>query len=157
MVDEPNKVQILEQLEKIVTSEEFSASPRKRAFLRYIVEKTLGGEASSLKGYTIGVDVFNRGESFDPQADTIVRVQARNLRRALNLYYLTSGKNDAIHVEIPKGSYVPKFSHVEPEESPEKQMTKNADGSQSPDKRKFGFTEWLLVLAIAVAILALIF
>lgn len=159
MVDEPNKVQILEQLERIVTSEEFSASPRKRAFLHYIVEKTLEGEASNLKGYSIGVDVFNRGESFDPQADTIVRVQARNLRRALNMYYLTSGKNDSIRIDIPKGNYIPKFAFIKPEEVLEKRTGEKDDTSKTvkpATKQKFGITEGLLVLAISVAIFALV-
>ena len=110
MENEPSKVRVLEQLEKIVLSEEFATSPRKRKFLRYIVEKTLDGKASSIKGYAIGVDVFDRGDSFDPQLDTIVRVQARNLRKALKLFYLTEGRSDKVRVDIPKGRYVPRFS-----------------------------------------------
>ena len=47
---EPTKKQIRAQLEKIVSSEAFLTSPRKRKFLRYIVEKTLDGEGASLKG-----------------------------------------------------------------------------------------------------------
>jgi hypothetical protein len=108
--NEPNKVQVLEHLEKIVLSEEFLTSPRKRKFLRYIVEKTLEGQGASLKGYSIGVDVFERGDSFDPQQDTIVRVQAGNLRKALHLYYLTEGRNDHVLIQIAKGGYVPSFS-----------------------------------------------
>ncbi|RZV42142.1 MAG: hypothetical protein EX271_06560, partial [Acidimicrobiales bacterium] len=124
MADEPTQVQILEQLEKIIESEVFSASPRKQRFLRYIVEKKLAGEASSLKGYAIGVDVFERDESFDPQADTIVRVHARNLRKSLDLYYLTSGKDDLVRIEVPTGSYVPRFTVIDAAAS-------TSDGSKS--------------------------
>ena len=38
---------------------------------------------NELKEYTLGVEVFDRGASFDPRIDTIVRVQARRLRAKL--------------------------------------------------------------------------
>ena len=106
---EPTKVEVLEQLKRILKSEEFQSSPRKQKFLRYIVEKTLDGEGAGLKGYSIGFDVFDRGDSFDPQHDTIVRVQAGNLRKSLSLYYLKEGRSDPVLIEIPKGKYVPNF------------------------------------------------
>lgn len=104
---EPTRVQIVEQLERIATNDGFASSPSKLKFLRYIVEKYLDGQTDQLKGYSIGLDVFDRGEHFDPQSDTIVRVQARNLRRALDHYYLTHGKDDPVRIDIPKGRYVP--------------------------------------------------
>ena len=48
---EPTKVEVLEQLQRILKSEEFQSSPRKQKFLRYVAEKTLDGEGASLKGY----------------------------------------------------------------------------------------------------------
>ena len=50
---------------------------------------------------------------FDPQVDPIVRVEAGRLRRALEHYYLTAGKNDPVRIEIPKGGYVPTFQTVQ--------------------------------------------
>ena len=52
------------------------------------VEQTLAGCASQLKGYTIATAVFERGASFDAQADPVVRTEAARLRRALERYYL---------------------------------------------------------------------
>jgi adenylate cyclase len=39
-------------------------------------------------------------------------VEAGRLRRALERYYLTAGKNDPVHINIPKGGYIPTFQTV---------------------------------------------
>lgn len=39
------------QLEKVLSSSDFDASGRNRAFLRYVVEETLAGNAHLIKGY----------------------------------------------------------------------------------------------------------
>ncbi len=63
----------------------------------------------SLKAYTIAVTVFGRSNDFDPQIDPIVSVEAGRLPRALDHYYLTGGRNNALRIESPKGTYVPHF------------------------------------------------
>ena len=95
------------QLQRILDSPAFEASERRKRFLRYVVEELLAGRADRLKGYAIATDVFGRDESFDPQTDPVVRLEARRLRRALEHYYLTAGRDDPIRIEIPKGGYVP--------------------------------------------------
>ena len=57
--------------------------------------------------------VFGRDDSFDPQTDPVVRLEARRLRRALEHYYLTAGRDDPIRIEIPKGGYAPVCEHAE--------------------------------------------
>jgi adenylate cyclase len=101
------------QLDRILQSTEFKGSDKQRKFLCFVVDETLEGRASQLKGYTVAVSVYGRREDFDPQIDPIVRVEAGRLRRALEHYYLTAGQNDPIRIEIPKGSYVPSFRSVE--------------------------------------------
>lgn len=100
---------IIAELERVVSSQHFQASERRRAFLRFIVEETLAGRDGSLKGYTIALAVFGRAESFDPQADPVVRLEARRLRRDLDSYYVDAGQNNPVRIAIPKGSYVPYF------------------------------------------------
>ncbi len=95
------------QLERILQSGEFRGSDKQREFLSFVIDETLEDRASQLKGYTIAVAVYGRAEGFDPQVDPIVRVEAGRLRRALEHYYLTAGKNDPVRIEIPKGTYVP--------------------------------------------------
>jgi adenylate cyclase len=98
------------QLGRILASPEFHATDTMRDFLRYVVEEKLAGRSHRLKGYTIAVDVFGRGEDFDATNDPIVRIQAGRLRRALERYYLVGGVSDPILIDIPKGRYIPRFS-----------------------------------------------
>jgi len=69
----------------------------------------LRGEKNKLKEYVIGVEVFDRGEGFDPGHDAIVRVQARKLREKLDDFYQTEGVEDPVRIQCPKGGYVPSF------------------------------------------------
>ena len=98
------------QLERILNCRDFQASPRLKNFFRFLVEETLAGRASSLKGYTIAITVFERPDSFDAHADPIVRVEAAKLRSRLEHYYYTRGAADPIRISLPKGGYVPEFS-----------------------------------------------
>ncbi|MGB5749818.1 MAG: hypothetical protein WBM69_22770 [Desulfobacterales bacterium] len=107
--NKPRPQAIRDQLEQILASDEFRASDKQRAFVSFVVDETLADRSSQLKGYTIAVSVYGRPEGFDPQVDPIVRVEAGRLRRALDHYYLTAGKNDPVRIEIPKGHYVPTF------------------------------------------------
>src|SRR5262245_59840673 len=91
------------QLARILASPLFAHSERLSRFLKLAVEVAQSGEP--LKEYRIGVDVFDRGKSFDPRTDPIVRVQAAKLRSKLLEYYAGGGANDALVISVPKGSY----------------------------------------------------
>jgi adenylate cyclase len=60
----------------------------------------------------IATRVLGRREDFDPLVDPIVRIQAGRLRRSLERYYLLSGANDSLRIELPRGTYVPVFRPV---------------------------------------------
>lgn len=96
-------------LERMLGTDAFRASPQLAAFLRYVVEAKLRGEADRIKGYTIAVEALGRADDFDPQVDPIVRVEAMRLRRAVNRYYANAGNHEAVVIELPLGSYVPVF------------------------------------------------
>ena len=100
---------LIRQVEKICESPEFQSKPVLCRFLSYIVSETLAGRGDNLKAFTIGVDVFDKDEDFDPGQDTLVRINAIRLRRSLDMYYSKTGKMDQLHIEIPKGGYVPEF------------------------------------------------
>jgi len=110
--NKPTPEAIRVQLERILQGSEFRASDKQRKFLSFVVEETLEGRSSQLKGYTIAVAVYGRTQSFDPQVDPIVRVEAGRLRRAMEHYYLTAGKNDPVRIKITKGGYVPAFHTI---------------------------------------------
>jgi adenylate cyclase len=102
--------EIRAQLDRILASPEFHATDKMRDFLRFVVEEKLDGRSHRLKGYTIAVNVFGRGDDFDATNDPIVRIQAGRLRRALERYYLVGGVRDPIMIDIPKGRYIPRFT-----------------------------------------------
>lgn len=103
------------QLQRILTDPKFQSTPQLSALLTHIVHESLAGRDSELRGTPIAQAVFKRDESFDSQSDTIVRVEAGRLRRRLAQYYETSGLNDTILIDIPKGGYVPIFHWGRPE------------------------------------------
>ena len=100
---------ILRQLERILNSPHFPASPQQIAFFKYIVKQALAGKACDINGDTVAKKVFGRGQDFDQSMDPVVSIQASLLRRALERYYLTGGKHDPIRISIPEGTYVPAF------------------------------------------------
>jgi hypothetical protein len=100
---------IHEQLERILNTPPLVSSPSLSRFLRYVVEETAAGRGAAIKEYTLGLNVFDRGDEFNPRLDPIVRVQARNLRSRLEKYYETVGAEDPVRIELPKGTYVPVF------------------------------------------------
>jgi len=96
-------------LEQLVSWPGLSRSPQLAKFLNYIVRAKLRGDEASIKAYAIAVDVFGRPQTFDPQTDPIVRVQARRLRAALEEYYAGEGASSPVRIYLPVGRYVPEF------------------------------------------------
>ena len=105
----PSQAAIERQVEQMLASPDFKATPQQTALFRYVVNQTLSGKASRIKGYTVATEVLGRGTDFNQSVDPIVSIQAAQLRRALAHYYLSSGQQDQVHIEIPKGTYVPQF------------------------------------------------
>jgi len=100
-----------------------------------------------LKEYTLGAEVFGRGNDFYPRIDPIVRVQARNLRTKLDDYYAAAGAGGPIRIELPKGSYVPAFRWNEPAPaSPPAQPVLALESGRRPS----AWPQWVTVLVIAL-------
>ncbi len=109
---------IMQQLKRIMDSDEFHATESQRKLLDYVVCKTIAGESDQIKGYTIATQLFCRKEDFDLNTDPIVSIHANKLRRAMERYYLVAGQKDPIRIDIPKGTYVPVFSKFSTENTP---------------------------------------
>lgn len=97
------------ELEKVLASKSFAGASRSSRFLRYVVDQTLEGHADTLKEYKLGLEVFDRGDDFDPRVDSVVRVEARQVRFKLADYYSGPGSDDEIVITLPKGGYAAKF------------------------------------------------
>ncbi|MEB8386520.1 hypothetical protein OO012_04700 [Rhodobacteraceae bacterium KMM 6894] len=109
------------QLSRIINSRQFCNAPRLTRFLTYVVQECLAGRTDRLKGYAIGLEVFDRPDDFDPQTDTIVRVQARALRQKLGQYYAQAGAEDPLRISIAKGAYEPTFDYIDAANAPPEQ------------------------------------
>ncbi len=101
----PDATAVRRELERIIASDEFRSSARRTKLLSYLVEKAIAGEP--VKEYGIGVDVFDKPESYDPRTDPSVRVEIGRVRSRLSAYYANGGGADPVRIEIPRGSYLP--------------------------------------------------
>lgn len=101
-------------LEEVLRSSAFSGSHRSQEFLRYVVKEALEGRGHALKERNIAIDVFGRGEDFDPESESIVRVSALEVRKRLAHFYYEAGSSD-VQIELLVGNYRPTF-HFAPAE-----------------------------------------
>jgi hypothetical protein len=108
------RAQNLGQIEKLVSSQTLHGSESLCKLLRYLAKHVLDHPGVPLKEYQIATEVFGRQPDFDPQLDSMVRVQAGRLRTKLAEYYAAEGASDSIFVEMPKGTYVLSFHHGAP-------------------------------------------
>jgi hypothetical protein len=93
------------QVKRILQSKAFRTSEVHRNLLNYLAEKSLSGDADSLKEYTVGLDVFAKPASYDPRQESVVRMHMARLRQKLAEYYRTEGLEDPIIVDLPKGGF----------------------------------------------------
>jgi hypothetical protein len=109
------------QVRRILESKTFRTSEVHRNLLNYLAEKSLAGDADSLKEYTVGLDVFSKPSSYDPRQESVVRMHMARLRQKLGEYYRTEGMGDPVIVEIPKGAFKVTFDEkpVAPVPAPE--------------------------------------
>ncbi|MEH6836548.1 MULTISPECIES: tetratricopeptide repeat protein [Falsihalocynthiibacter] len=121
-------LEIRDQLKRILASDNFDASKRNKSLLFYLVDETLEGRDERIKAYSIATLVFGRGADFDPKTDSVVRVEARRLRRSLEHYYLRSGSSDQVRITIPKGAYRLRFEQVDLEQNMAQSDRPNALG-----------------------------
>jgi hypothetical protein len=152
----------LEQLERLLESRSLHGSESLKAFLRFVVLKSLENQENDLKEYTIATEVFGRNKSYDSRSDSVVRVQASRLRGKLQDYYANEGKDDPVIIDLPKGHYAPVFSYA----SSRNGATVSIDAQASPQASEIKETgasrdrwwRWAIaafaVLAIGIGILA---
>jgi hypothetical protein len=97
------------QLERVLVDPLFLNSKRYPGFLSYVVSRTLDGHADQLKERTLGIEVFGREPDYDTSLDNVVRSTAGEIRRRLAQYYEDPAHRSEIHIDLPAGSYVPRF------------------------------------------------
>lgn len=151
--------QYFQQMDKVVNSHILHGSESLCKLLRYLGEKSLEHPGTSIKEYQIATEVFGRPADFDPHLDSTVRVQAGRLRVKLVEYYASEGADDAIVIELPKGSYALSFHRRVPNAS--RPQLNALDHPVSPDvatqpaSRSWAAAVTLLSVLLAVAIVTI--
>lgn len=98
-----------ELIERITTSAHFRKSARQRQLLAYLADRALESPHQNIHEQEIGVAVFGRLPGYDTSSDNIVRVNIYELRKRLQAYFTSEGRNESTLVEIPKGAYCAVF------------------------------------------------
>lgn len=96
---------------RVIASRHFSKAPQLRDILIYLCERTISEPGAAIREQEIGCNVLGRKASFNPSEDNIVRVQMSHLRRRLEEYFAGDGKDEPVHITIPKGAYIARFVH----------------------------------------------
>src|ERR1035441_3944603 len=71
-----------DELNRILLSRHFVKAQKKRRFLEFMCEQVLAATADQVNEYIIGTEIYKRGTDFNPQEDSIVRVQAHEIRKS---------------------------------------------------------------------------
>lgn len=98
-----------EVVERAAASHVFRRSLRSRELLLFICERALQDRGADLREQHIGCGVFGRKPNYSPGEDNIVRVEMRLLRKRLEEYFASEGKDEPYAIVVPKGTYVPAF------------------------------------------------
>jgi TolB-like protein len=147
----PQSEAILTALERLLAWPEIARSPQLGRFLAYIVQRTLDGNEQAIKAYSIAVDVFGRAADFDPQADPIVRVQARRLRALLDDYYRGPGIGEVMQIHLPVGRYIPEFTAAPDPGEPVVEAAARETPERQDEGARYG-DSWFVLGAIVLGL-----
>lgn len=145
------------QIERLANSHVLHGSESLCKLLRYVAKHALDHPGAPLKEYQIATEVFGRQDSFDPQLDSMVRVQAGRLRTKLAEYYAGDGAaDDPVFVELPKGTYVLAFhprtpgakNHTTPPHEDQLDREQHSVKSQQIPRR------WAIAVGVLAVLLA---
>jgi hypothetical protein len=99
-------------VDQVLASETFARSEQLRSFLRYVCERTLAGHGKEINEYSVAVEALGKPANFAAGDDSSVRRSAYELRQKLQKYYESERPDAPVRIELPKGSYTPKFIEV---------------------------------------------
>lgn len=144
------------QVEKLINSHTLHGSESLCKLLKYLGEHAIRHPGAPLKEYQIATEVFGRPSDFDPQLDSLVRVQAGRLRAKLSEYYASEGSDDPILVEMPKGTYTLIFHQVTPATKTPLGPRETQPSLVTNQGQKRAWSIRILGLLLAVAIIVIV-
>lgn len=108
-VTHPDSELVRPELERLLRSDQFNKSKRCQTLLNHIVVETLAGRGDELKERLIGVNVFGRSPDYNTAEDPVVRNAAIEVRKRLAQFYVESGHEAAVRIDLHAGNYIPEF------------------------------------------------
>ncbi len=151
--------------ERASQSQELCRATQLRAILLYIVRQAILAPEEQIHEFDIAHRVLGRQDDFNPLDDNIVRVQMTRLRKRLDAYFSTAGKDEEFIISVLPGSYKAVFSPRK--ELPQERIQENEIGSsadvivdtevmpavfEKPAKAKSFYLRYLLIIAVALAL-----
>jgi hypothetical protein len=97
------------ELETVLGSGIFGPSSNAAKLLRYVCDRYFHNAAEAINEYDVGVHALGRRSNFDPQTDSIVRVEVHRVRKRLQEYYSTEGAAHPLKIVLARGQYAPQF------------------------------------------------
>jgi hypothetical protein len=94
-------------VERVCNAGPLQRSAKLRDLLIYLCHRCWVDGVVEIRDHDIGVDVFQRTADYDSAQDTLVRVQASQLRKRLERYFSDEGRDEPMVLEIAKGTYEP--------------------------------------------------
>lgn len=116
-MDEPqpsNLDQVRLAVEEVLSSATFARSDHLRSFLRYVCERSMAGKGKEINEYSVAVEALGKPTEFSSAEDSSVRRTAYELRQKLQKYYELEQPKTRVRIELPKGSYAPRFLEGQP-------------------------------------------
>jgi len=142
---------IITYLEQVRASGVMGKSARRLRLLEYLITTEARGDGETLKAYTIGLDVFEKSDGFDPAEDSSVRVEMGRLRSALALFEGSTFNDVALEVEVPVGTYRPNITLRDTEaESDESDETTTAPVTEQQTPRMRHRRAGVAVIAMVI-------
>jgi hypothetical protein len=141
-------IEVRDQLKRVLLSRHFVKARKKSRFLEFMCEQALCGKAGELNEYTIGAEIYERGPGFNSHEDSIVRVQAHEIRKSLLAYYEDEGRYDRVRIDLPAGGYIPQFVRTEIHPAHPSPSDSAPPPNSTPVRR------WILTTAAAVGLMA---
>lgn len=136
-------------VERVALGSAFRKANRLRELFLFLCNRKLADSADVVREQEIGIEVFGRQRDYDTAQDAIVRVQVSQLRKRLEQYFASEGRDEPVVIEIPKGTYTPVFHSRGPDALPVR-PPQLALSRMPPAKWRIAI---LLVLAAAAVLL----
>src|SRR5688572_30792453 len=143
-----------QELERAI--ELLGRSTRPGRLLEYLGAKYFQQQEGQLTEFTIATEVFGRSaKNFDPTSDAVVRVEAHRLRKKLKEIYERDSRAQGLHISLPAGTYVPKFTAAT-SAATSGEASAEASNAGPVGLARIPLRSWSLVLGAVLAVIVVV-